>query len=105
MASLNSVQFKIFRATQHIESLQSEIKGYFNSKPGKMVRQPHDREDEVVFRFVVDSPIPARFGLIIGDILQNLRSSLDYLIWELVLAANCEPNKNNMFPICSTSDA
>jgi hypothetical protein len=105
MASLDSVKCKIFRATQHIESLQTEIQGYFDTKPGKMVRQPHDREDEVVFTFVVDNPIPARFGLIIGDILQNLRSSLDYLVWELVLAANGTPDEKNMFPICSTVEA
>jgi hypothetical protein len=102
MASLNSIQLKVFRATQHIDSLKSELQGYFQSNPGKMVRQPHSREDEAVFRFIPNGSMPARFGLIIGDALQNLRSSLDYLVWELVLAANGQPNEKNMFPICST---
>jgi hypothetical protein len=85
MASLNSVQLKVFRATQHFDSLKSELEGYFKGNPGKMVRQPHTCEDEAIFLFVPEGPIPARFGLIVGDVLQNLRSSLDYLIWELVL--------------------
>jgi hypothetical protein len=29
-----------------------------------------------------------------------MRSSLDYLIWELVKANDAEPGPNNMFPIC-----
>lgn len=104
MASLDSVQLKIFRAAQHIESLKSELERYFQTNPGKMVRQPHTSENEAVFQFIPNGPIPARVGLIIGDVLQNLRSSLDYLVWELVLAANGQPTKDNMFPICSTED-
>jgi hypothetical protein len=102
MTSLNSVELKIFRAAQHIESLKSELEGYFKGNPGKMVRQPHTSENEALFRFIPDGPIPARFGLIVGDVLQNLRSSLDYLVWELVLAANSQPTEKSMFPICST---
>jgi hypothetical protein len=34
---------------------------------------------------------PARFGLIIGDFLQNLRSSLDYLAWEPVFSVKNNP--------------
>lgn len=102
MASLDSVKLKIFRAAQHIESLNSELKRYFESNPGKMVRQPHACENEAIFKFVPNGPMPARFGLILGDVLQNLRSSLDYLVWELVLAANGQPTEKNMFPVCST---
>ena len=40
-----------------------------------------------------------------GEFFQNLRSSLDYLVWELVIAAKNTPGKHNMFPVCSTPDA
>lgn len=46
--------------------------------------------------------VPARFGLIAGDILQCLRSSLDYLVWELVLANGQQPTSQNAFPISLT---
>ena len=52
-----------------------------------------------------DVTIPAKIPCVIGDLLQNLRSSLDYLIWELVLAAKNKPTEKNMFPICSTPEA
>jgi hypothetical protein len=105
MGSLNSVELKIFRAAQHFESLQSELGAYFKSNPGKMVRQPHTCDNEAVFRFVSKEPVPTRFGLIMGDILQNLRSALDYLVWELVLAANNQPTEKNMFPVCSSLES
>jgi hypothetical protein len=46
------------------------------------------------------SVLPAQLPLILGDCLQNLRSSLDYLVWELVVAAKGQPNEKNAFPIC-----
>lgn len=105
MASLDSVNYKITQAVFHFKELERELQGYFETNPGKVVRQPGGDPCEFVGKFQARGPIPARFPLIIGDCLQNLRSSLDYLVWELVLAANNEPNKNNMFPICSTVDA
>lgn len=48
--------------------------------------------------------VPPRIALIAGDFLQNLRSSLDYLVWELVLAEKEIPDKDHMFPVCSTSE-
>jgi hypothetical protein len=104
MASLNSVQCKIFRAVQHIKSLEPELKAYFESNPGGMVRQPGTADNEAIFRFAAKGPVPARFGLIVGDCLQNLRSSLDYLVWELALSAGNQPNDRNMFPICSSPE-
>src|SRR5437879_1074152 len=105
MASLASVEQKIFRAAQHIKSLETELVAYFQTHPGKVVRDEDSPTDNPSFRFVLKEPIPARFGLIIGDCLQNLRSSLDYLVWELVLAANNKPNDRNMFPICGKPES
>ncbi len=70
-----------------------------------MVRKSEGSPDEFIGEVVADFPIPLRLPLIIGDFLQNLRSSLDYLVWELVLAAKNTPDHNNMFPICTTPEA
>ncbi len=102
MASLDSVEQKIVRAAEHFQSLESEVQRYFQANPGKLVREPNTPDNEILFSF--GGPVPSRFGLIIGDCIQNLRSSLDYLVWELVLAANNQPGKHNMFPICSSPD-
>jgi hypothetical protein len=49
--------------------------------------------------------IPSKIPLIIGDCLQNLRSSLDYLVWELCDAANVKPTEKNAFPVCKDQQA
>ncbi|SRR6266851_275351 len=100
MASLDSVRQKIFRAALHAKSLEPELQRYFETNPGKLVMEPNSPPDKPSFILQAKEPMPARFGLIIGDCFQNLRSSLDYLVWELVLAENNEPGKHNMCPIC-----
>lgn len=42
---------------------------------------------------------PPRLSAILGDCVQNLRSSLDYLAWALVLANKCAPGDWTYFPI------
>lgn len=105
MASLDSVKLKIFRAAVHYKELEGEFEKYFQTNPAKIVRQEQGTPDQYIGRVEPKAPIPSRFPLIIGDCLQNLRSSLDYLVWELVLAANNASGKDHMFPICSTSDS
>jgi hypothetical protein len=105
MASLDSVKQKIFRAILHGKTLEPELMGYFETNPGHMVRDQDSSLDRPTFTFHPKGPVPARFGLIVGDCFQNLRSSLDYLVWELVLAENNQPTERNMFPVCSTPDA
>jgi hypothetical protein len=92
MASLDSVRQKIFRAFEHLKELEAETGRYYETNPGRVVREIEGDPNEYIGRIVTDGPIPARIPLLIGDCLQNLRSSLDYLIWELVLAANNAPS-------------
>jgi hypothetical protein len=99
------VQCKLFRAQEHLNELQTEIQKYYQSDPAKVVRKPEGPSDQFIPEMVAGVPIPKRIPLIIGDFLQNLRSSLDYLVWELVTAAKNTPNHNNMFPICATPEA
>jgi hypothetical protein len=99
MASLDSVQQKLFRVRHHFEELNHELAAYYMSNPGEMARIEEITPDRYRWAFRERIPIPARFGLICGDCLQCMRSSLDYLIWELVLAAGNVPTKSNMFPI------
>jgi hypothetical protein len=105
MASLDSVRQKIFRAAAHCKSLEAELQRYFETNPGQMVRQPDTPANEAFFTFEAKGPIPARFGLIVGDCLQNLRSCFDYLVWELVGASNNIPTKDHQFPVCKSPEA
>jgi hypothetical protein len=98
----DSVRWKLLRAQEHLAELGVETQRYYKKNPAKVMRQEYGSPDEFIGKIVPAISIPARIPLIIGDFLQNLRSSLDYLVWELVLAAKNTPTKDNMFPICIT---
>jgi hypothetical protein len=101
--SLKPVKDKLDRAIRHLKELDGELERYFKTNPAKMVREVKGKPDEFFAKFVLrDFP---QIPLIIGDCLQNARSALDYLVWELVLAAKEKPGKNNGFPICKSPEA
>src|SRR5258708_39755773 len=97
MASLDSVELKVFRAAVHYKELEGEFEKYFQTNPAKGGRQQEGSPDQYIGKVAPKAPIPARFPLIIGDCLQNRRSSLDYVVWELVTAATKGHLKDNMF--------
>ena len=98
------VVWKIFRTNVHLREFQTEVEEYFKTNPGKVVENPDGNPDEFIGTFQASGPIPGRLPILIGDCLQNLRSALDYLVWELVLAAKNELGRHNMFPVCSTPE-
>jgi len=93
-----SILLKIGWAKKHAALLETEMTGYFQGYPCHVVSEvdPND-ETCMISRLEITKPMPPDFALIIGDCLQNLRTSLDYLVWELVLAAKKEPKKSNAF--------
>jgi hypothetical protein len=46
---------------------------------------------------------PLRLGVLMGEFVHNLRSTLDQLVWSLALTQVANPHRRHQFPICSTS--
>jgi hypothetical protein len=86
MASLESVSQKMRHAGQHWNELAKAVAAYLDTNPGALVEMPDSTPERKHWRYRETSPLPARIGLLAGDCLQNMRSALDYLVWELVLA-------------------
>ena len=80
MASLDSVRQKISWAEVHLKSLEIEVGRYFRKNPAKMVMQPDLQSDDTARRLEVKIPVSPEICFLIGDFLQTLRSSLDYLV-------------------------
>lgn len=100
-----SVRWKLFRAQEHIDELNAEVQRYFQQDPAKVVRDENASPDEYIAQVTARIAVPGKVPMIVGDFLTNVRSSLDYLVWELVLAAKNSPTDKNMFPICTTPKA
>src|SRR5271165_1586261 len=103
MASLDRVRQKISHAKLHRDFVKSEVAEYLKANPYEFVPHASSTQNQPLFVLKPKSPIPEKIGLVVGDCLQNLRTALDYLVWELVLAAKNAPGKENMFPISLTA--
>jgi len=97
------VGLKLGRADKHIIDLELAMDGFRfgKEKPYSIGVKPHPvSEIQRVILFVetlkeVPDPIP----LLIGDAVHNLRSALDHLAWQLVLANGEKPTRETEFPI------
>jgi hypothetical protein len=101
MALPPSVLSKLERTNVHLQALNSELQSYYALNPAKSVPHPDSTPEHRSFQIEVLIPIPDAVKLIAGDALQNLRSALDYLVWELVVTAGNSPKKQS-FPVCTT---
>jgi len=103
-------KLKVERAQKHIAELETALAAFSQSRPYSLPIFLDPETDEHVWRVSVDKTIPAEIGPIVGDIVHNLRSALDYIICDLVRANNLiaplEDQKNPGragFPIAQTA--
>jgi len=100
------IQWKLYRAKQHYEELVAAVGPWMNGDPGHLVLSPDSTPENPLCVYANKDPIPAIFGLIAGDFLQNMRSVMDYLVWHLIIANGKIPHKTNTgFPVCKTPEA
>jgi hypothetical protein len=101
---LPTVKAKLDRAEHHIDTLDEAIERFIEANPHRTVTQFQQQMSRsskgagIVGRVELASP-PQGLSLIIGDAIQNMRTALDYLAWELVFANGGVPTKSTQFPI------
>jgi hypothetical protein len=79
---------KLNRALKHLDELDRTVNGFFNgpNKPYAFEAQPRENGAEVDVRIFILKEIPALdLGIIVGDVIHNLRSALDQLVWVLTV--------------------
>ncbi|HET6999554.1 MAG TPA: hypothetical protein VFI03_13320 [Solirubrobacterales bacterium] len=91
---------KLKRAAKHYKSLNDELRSYIREGRPFEYQAEIDREEaQFRIRVVGGEPPPDEMSLIVGDFVQNLRASLDHLIWAAVRATGNTPTMGNAFPI------
>ena len=75
--SLDGAYCKIQRAEEHIAQLDAEVQSFLNTEPYRVEREPDPKTERVILYARNVKQPPVRFGIIVGDVLHNLRSSLD----------------------------
>src|SRR5690348_13381383 len=79
------IQPKIERAKHHIVDLQRQIRAFLDSKPYQFAIQRDPQTSKLIYYAAHVEPVPLLFSSITGDAIQNLRSALDYLAYQLYL--------------------
>lgn len=103
MTGFAGTELKIVRAKSHIRELENQVVDYIKSKPFKVVVESEDGSTNHLWTLRVKHDIPMIFAAIIGDVVHNLRASLDLLATELVVHAG-QDAKNVYFPFGNDSD-
>jgi hypothetical protein len=99
LPSLDSPRLKIERANEHLRCLDDEFRAFERQEPYELFREAHPDGPFDEIRLKVHADPPTRLGLLVGDVIQNLRAALDHLVWELSLLTTDEPWDKSQFPI------
>jgi len=96
-------RLKITRAKHLVNELKQEVAAYLNRAPVKIVTTISSNPERLDWIMVCNEAVPIHFAPILGDIVHNLRCSLDLLAVDLVNANN--KNGNNVyFPFANSEE-
>jgi hypothetical protein len=103
--SFHGPALKVIRAEHHICDLNRRVAEFFNQEPRPctFVSFNDYKAQQAVVRFEQYKPVPTEFGLIIGDAIHNLRSSLDLAMSEILVPRGVDPEKIQ-FPFSKRAD-
>jgi len=105
-ASLDGVKAKIERAKGYFVDLENLIREWIAIPENQIAASTviDHPEGKQTFATAALTPIPVIFSLAIGDFVHNLRSALDHLAWQLVIASPPNsPGRETAFPIWITN--
>ena len=105
MIELEGIEAKLARAQASLESLQSEIAPFCERKISEVQSWVRGlRERSAWLQNEPPPDLPAEWSVLVGEISYQLRSTLDHLIWQLVVANGKPPSTRNQFPIFLCED-
>jgi hypothetical protein len=99
MKAVNDIQAKRDRAKKQLDELKAESKAFFASNPYQIEtkRDPQTKRCVYFLSHVAETPIS--IACICGDVVHNLRSTLDHIAHQLVLSNKQLPTRFTSFPV------
>lgn len=90
---------KIDRSKRHFHELHAAIAEFFALNPYQVFIKHDENSSIKLWKVRIDHDVPVDVSLIIGDLIHNLRSSLDYMAWQLEIANGQTPDARTSFPV------
>ena len=97
------IWIKTERAKEHILDLQRRVDGFMRRRPYSIFIDRDPATGHHVIRAHVTEEPPIWWGAIAGDAVHNLRSALDLMISQLILANGALPDALSGFPIAGSA--
>ncbi|MBA9065651.1 hypothetical protein GGQ91_005073 [Methylobacterium fujisawaense] len=105
----DGARIKIERAKHHLQSFEAEVAGYFERGGAQVVFEMADEYTEAVgapmgaFVYRESEPRPDMWSAMVGDIVHNLRASLDLMATDLHRISGGDPkhSKKVHYPFCN----
>lgn len=72
--------------------------------PPRFVIEAEEADSTLIARLGDVPQTPATWSLVLGDALHNLRSALDLLAWQAVIAGGGTPGRSTAFPVFRDND-
>jgi hypothetical protein len=95
----DAVRLKIKWAYKHFLDFYEVLRRFIESDPCGITPERDPQTQEVVYRVTHNVVVPSDLRLMAGDVLQNLRSALDYLACALVAANGGKVSSQIGFPV------
>lgn len=104
MRPLDLIDDKLLRAGETANELGALVTSFMRSQPVQIEGRVDAAGADTV-RVTSIKETPTRIPILLGEVLQGLRSALDNLMWALVEARGGTPGRNTFFPIMENEDA
>jgi hypothetical protein len=100
MADLTGVLAKLDRADEHRLAYDELVEEFVAGEPYTIYTEydPQTGWHSVRWLALREPPLE-RLALVFGDMVSNLRTTLDYLVWQLVLTTGKRPGRRTGFPV------
>src|SRR5215470_14889099 len=102
---LERIQAKITRAKQHIKDFQLALSAFRDTNPYAVSYKEEPDTGKRVYYVSKADAVPVSVAAIAADIIQNLRSPLDQIVYQLMAAAGADETalRRAEYPIRDTA--
>jgi hypothetical protein len=102
---LFGVELKVERAKRHIAEVECALGVFYDLKPYKVHTKRDPQTRKLIYFVASVEETPRHLLLAAGDAIQNLRSALDHLAFQLFLAGAGGKERKVQFPISADTAA
>ena len=106
MSGLIGIETKLERANHHLREFQSALRSFYESNPYIVAAKRDPDSRKPVYYLAAVRPVPPAIPILAGEVIQSLRTVLDYVSYELVVLGSqaAGPFDYVCYPIFKSAD-